>query len=151
MCFKTNPFRKRYFLLCCLLWGCGKAPETLGDFSSDGCSLFPDSALILNQDWCDCCFEHDIAYWQGGTEAERLLADETLRNCIIEKTGNEELAELMYEGVRFGGSPYFYNWYRWGYGWSYERKYAPLTAEEQKQVEAKLKTYFASNPKHPCK
>jgi hypothetical protein len=40
--------------------------------------------------------------------------------------------------VRFGGSPYFYNWYRWGYGWSYLRndrgKYQALTEDELQQV-----------------
>ena len=44
----------------------------------------------------------------------------------------------MYEGVRFGGSPYFYNWYRWGYGWGYERGYGELSIEELNQVRTKL-------------
>ena len=124
--------------------------EGLSDFRSDGCSLFPDRSLITNEDWCDCCFEHDIAYWMGGTREERLAADIALRECILEKTGSQELAELMYEGVRFGGSPYFYNWYRWGYGWSYDRKYQPLTDEERTMAEEKLEEYYASNPTHPC-
>lgn len=131
--------------------GDAKQPGVLADFSSDGCSLFPDRSLINADDWCDCCFEHDIAYWKGGTEEERLAADIALRECILEKTGNAELAELMYEGVRFGGSPYFYNWYRWGYGWSYERKYQALTPEEEAMAEEKLKQYFAGNPQHPCR
>jgi len=29
-----------------------------------------------------------------------------------------------------GGSPYFQNWYRWGYGWGIERNYQALTAAE---------------------
>ena len=49
---------------------------------------------------------------------------------MLGKTNNEALATLMYEGVRFGGSPYFLNWYRWGYGWPYDRKYQALTADE---------------------
>ncbi|MEM1221247.1 MAG: hypothetical protein AAGH40_00675 [Verrucomicrobiota bacterium] len=137
-------------LVTILLFGCERKSE-LSDFKSDGCSLFPDSSLILNQDWCDCCFEHDLAYWQGGTKEQRLQADKALRDCIIEKTGNEELAQLMYEGVRFGGSPYFYNWYRWGYGWSYKRKYSPLSKGEKQQVDQKLKNYFSGNPEHPCR
>ena len=133
-----------------LLFGCSNGPKEIRDFSSDGCSLFPDKSLITEEDWCDCCFEHDIAYWKGGTEEERLAADVKLRDDNIKKTGNKELAEIMYNGVRFGGSPYFYNWYRWGYGWGYDRKYKALTPTEQKQVEVKLKKYFASNPTHPC-
>ena len=92
---------------------------TLKPFTSDGCSLFPDSSLISENDWCSCCFEHDIAYWKGGTDEERKIADEILRDCVAGKTGNATLANAMHDGVRLGGSPYFYNWYRWGYGWDY--------------------------------
>ena len=120
------------------------------EFSSDGCSMFPDQSLINSDDWCRCCFEHDIAYWQGGTEEERMAADLALRQCVLESTGDEALAEMMYQGVRLGGSPYFYNWYRWGYGWNYERKYRPLSADEQTMVDRKLNEYFANNPSYPC-
>ena len=121
----------------CFFIGCGE-DSTLSDFKSDGCSLFPDSSLITNDDWCVCCYEHDLAYWKGGTQAERLAADEALKACVLDKTGNKELAEIMFQGVRFGGSPYFYNWYRWGYGWGYDRKYEPLTDQEKSQVAEKL-------------
>jgi len=139
-------------LLATLSTGCSKSLSCLSDFSSDGCSLFPDRSLINSDDWCECCLEHDIAYWQGGTHAQRLEADEKLRDCVLEKTGNQALAEAMYQGVRFGGSPYFYNWYRWGYGWSYERKYQALTLEEQRLVSDKLVKYFEQNEgsRLPC-
>ena len=122
--------------------GCSKTSDTLRDFTSDGCSLFPDRSSIENSDWCECCLEHDIAYWQGGTKAQRLEADQKLRDCVLERTGNKALAEAMYQGVRLGGSPYFYNWYRWGYGWSYKRKYQRLTLEEQRMASDKLFKYF---------
>lgn len=122
--------------------GCNKSSDTLSDFKSDGCTLFPDQSLIENIDWCECCLEHDIAYWQGGSKAQRLEADKNLRDCVLEKTGNQTLAETMYQGVRFGGSPYFYNWYRWGYGWNYSRKYQKLTSAEQRMVGDKLFKYF---------
>ena len=138
-------------LLVLFVSGCNGSGKQISDFKSDGCTLFPDSSLIDNTDWCECCFEHDIAYWQGGTEEERLKADEALRECVREKTGNDNLAKVIYSGVRFGGSPYFYNWYRWGYGWDFERKYKKLTEEEKKQVDIKLKKYFSGNPEHPCK
>lgn len=123
----------------------------LKPFTSDGCSLFPDKSLITEQEWCSCCFEHDIQYWQGGTEEERLQADTALKQCVLENTGNEDLAELMYQGVRFGGSPYFYNWYRWGYGWNYDRKYQELTSKEHRQVEKHLEEYFKTVSAYPCK
>ena len=122
--------------------GCNSDSHTIKDFTSDGCSLFPDRSLINSDDWCDCCLEHDIAYWQGGTKAQRLEADQLLKECVLKKTGDAVLAEAMYQGVRVGGSPYFYNWYRWGYGWSYKRKYQALTLEEQRQVSEKLVKYY---------
>ena len=135
--------------LAVLLPAC-KTDKEISDFTSDGCSLFPDQSLINSDDWCGCCVEHDIAYWQGGTEEQRLEADQALRDCVLKSTGDATLAEFMYQGVRFGGSPYFYNWYRWGYGWNYERKYRALSPEEQAMVQTKLDRYFASNPKSPC-
>lgn len=134
-----------------LIASLGCAPQReISDFKSDGCSLFPDQSLINSDDWCNCCFDHDIAYWKGGTKAERAAADQALRDCVLNSTGNEVLAEVMYQGVRLGGSPYFYNWYRWGYGWGYERKYQALSIAEQAMVQAKLDKYFSSNPKSPC-
>lgn len=139
-------------LLALLIVGCSKSTKLLNDFTSDGCSLFPDRSLINSDDWCECCLEHDIAYWQGGTEEQRLEADRKLRDCVLENTGNQALAETMYQGVRLGGSPYFYNWYRWGYGWSYERKYQELTLEEQQMVSDKLFEYFeqSEDSGSPC-
>ena len=103
----------------------------LRPFSSDGCSLFPDSSIITGDDWCSCCFEHDIACWKGGTETEREAADRALQACVVEKTGDELLGRAMYEGVRAGGSPYFYNWYRWGYGHDYKAWYPSNTGQER--------------------
>lgn len=122
----------------------------LKPFKSDGCSLFPDRNIITNLDWCECCFEHDISYWQGGTEEQREEADRALKNCVLEKTGDENLAELMFRGVRFGGSTHFPNWYRWGYGWEYSRKYKPLSSEEEKMVDAMLKLYYSENRSTVC-
>lgn len=126
------------------------ADSGLKPFTSDGCSLFPDGSLIDADDWCTCCFEHDIAYWKGGTYDEREAADRLLRNCVAAKTGDPTLASMMYEGVRFGGSPYFYNWYRWGYGWGYERKYQALTDAESASAERLLEEYFAANVESAC-
>lgn len=127
-----------------------KPDGELSDFTSDGCSLFPDSSLINADDWCQCCLQHDIAYWQGGTEDERLAADEALRDCVLERTGDAQLAEAMYLGVRMGGSPYFKNWYRWGYGWNYERKYQALTEKEKALAAKKLEAFFENAPDLPC-
>lgn len=126
------------------------ADTELRPFASDGCSLFPDASVVTRDDWCSCCFEHDTEYWRGGTYEEREAADAKLRECVHEKTGNQRLAVLMYEGVRAGGSPYFYNWYRWGYGWGYDRKYQALTPAENARADALLDEYFSSGTGGAC-
>ncbi len=132
-----------------VLAACGSDTQ-LRPFTSDGCSLFPDAALIGADDWCSCCFEHDLAYWRGGTRTEREAADSRLQACVLEKTDNEVLASAMYEGVKIGGSPYFYTWYRWAYGWSYERKYRALTAAEEASADKLIKEYLSSNQPAVC-
>lgn len=94
--------------------------------------------------WEECCFEHDIAYWQGGTAAERLEADQLLRECIEQRTGDRILAKVMYDAVRAGGTPYFPTWYRWGYGWPLGRQYRELSDAERSQVAEKLEDYHWS-------
>jgi hypothetical protein len=125
----------------------GPAPRP---FTSDGCSLFPDRRLVLRGDWCDCCLRHDVAYWRGGTEAEREAADQALRACVHERTGDPVLAGMMYAGVRAGGSPAFPTGFRWGYGWPEGRGYAPLGAEERAGAERMLAPFLARNPKLSC-
>ncbi len=136
------------FSFACLI-GCAEQ-NGLNAFTSDGCSLFPDKSVLTKKDWCECCFVHDLAYWRGGTTEERLQADIELKECISNKTGDHRLAKIMYEGVRFGGSPYFYNWYRWGYGWSYDRKYRALSEEDKALVSKRLQEYYDSKPISPC-
>lgn len=123
----------------------------LRDFTSDGCSLFPDGTIQDRVLWCDCCLAHDIAYWQGGTKEERLAADRMLRECVYDRTHNKALAEMMYDGVRAGGHPAFPTWYRWAYGWKYGKGYAPLTEEEKKQVKEKLDAYHEKHPAGYCR
>ena len=84
---------------------------------------------------------HDLAYWRGGTEEERNQADLAFKACVLKKTGNAELAEIMYQAVRIGGSPYFPTWYRWGYGWPVGRGYQKLSEEESLLVDQKLAVY----------
>jgi hypothetical protein len=123
----------------------------LRPFASDGCSLFPDRALIGKKDWCHCCLAHDLAYWQGGTEAQRLQADLDLQSCVEKEMKDSVLANVMLIGVRMGGSPYFVTPYRWGYGWSFGRNYQALNEEEQAQVGQLRNEYLEKNPCLLCK
>ena len=114
----------------------------LADFTSDGCSLFIDGTFENPELWKECCLKHDIAYWQGGTREEREAADLAFKKCVEKKTGNSELAELMYQAVRTGGEPYFPTWYRWGYGWPLGRGYRALSPVEKKMVNQKLDSFL---------
>jgi hypothetical protein len=114
-----------------------EAKKEIKPFTTDGCSVFPDGTREQQSLWVNCCIRHDLAYWKGGTEEERLRADIALKDCVTE-IGRPELAKLMLAGVRFGGSPYYPMPYRWGYGWPYLRGYEPLTAEEKEEIRRKL-------------
>jgi hypothetical protein len=128
-----------------LLHGCkDEKSMELSDFTSDGCSLFIDGTFKDPELWKECCLKHDIAYWQGGTEEDRLQADLTFKACVEKKTGDSTLANLMYDAVRVGGEPYFPTWYRWGYGWPIGRGYKKLSEQEKIMVNQKLSKYWAS-------
>ncbi len=130
----------------------------LKPFSTDGCSLFVDGPLNDPYRWRHCCLAHDLAYWQGGTQAERLAADETLRACMVQAQGSFT-ASYVFAGVRWGGHPDWPSTYRWGYGWSYwgrqgPRGYEPLSPAELAQLQAQLPQALAlvaeDARQHPC-
>ncbi len=105
-------------------------PEDLNPFETDGCTSYPNGTSEEPSLWLHCCVQHDLKYWAGGTEIERLAADEAMYDCVSE-TGYVDDAYIMYKGVRIGGTPYFDTDYRWGFGWNYSRDYGPLNKEEK--------------------
>jgi len=113
----------------------------LKPFTSDGCSLFPDGTIHEKKLWLDCCTQHDIAYWQGGSREKKQQADEALRVCVA-SLGKKTTAKLMKIGVILGGDAYYPTSYRWGYGWPYLRGYKSLTTQEHKAVKKELKRYY---------
>ena len=95
--------------------------ETLtvpADFKGDGCSRFPDG------DYADCCFEHDKAYYVGGSWKQRWRADKKLYKCVAAKKGFEHqlIAPLMWAGVRVFGVPCLPTKFRWGFGRNNEKR-----------------------------
>ena len=114
--------------------------EDLKPFTTDGCSAFPDGTLAQQSLWINCCIRHDLAYWKGGTYAERLEADQALETCVAD-VGEPEIAQLMLAGVRVGGSPYFPTTYRWGFGWPYPRGYNALNNDEIIEVQHMLENF----------
>ncbi len=53
-----------------------------------------------------CCDEHDLAYYEGGTAEDRRLADQRLRECVIE-AGFPVPAWLMWAAVRVFGKSHW--------------------------------------------
>ena len=107
----------------------------LQPFSTDGCSRFPDGTSRQPTLWRDCCVAHDAAYWAGGDWHSRIVADQQLEHCVIEKD-QSLVGNIMFLGVRVGGSPFWPTRFRWGYGWPYGRGYQPLSKAELRQVNA---------------
>ena len=133
-----------------LLSGCASSPATLQPFTSDGCSLFPDRSLAGSADWCSCCVAHDLAYWKGGTEDERLQADQKLEQCVAAATRDKALASSMLAGVRIGGSPYLNTPFRWAYGWPAERNYQKLLPRER-ALAAELEARYRASGANACR
>lgn len=90
----------------------------LKPFTTDGCSgltFWVWSKLAGAPPWEGECIEHDRAYWAGGTEEQRLAADQKLRDAIAAK-GYPKMAAAMFYAVRVGGVSWLPTSYRWGYG-----------------------------------
>jgi hypothetical protein len=121
---------------------CAADDASLKPFTTDGCSVWVDGTPKQPYLWRHCCVAHDRAYWKGGTEVERKLADTNLQACVADLGGNG-MANYMFFFVTTGGSPLWLTPYRWGYGWDYldkgkPRGYRVLTESEQAQVNVLL-------------
>lgn len=132
-----------------LLAACASA-GSLRPFTTDGCSLFLDRSPFGETDWCHCCVAHDLVYWRGGTEEARFNADSELKACVQKASGSTLLANVMFAGVRIGGSPYLPTWFRWGYGWPFGRPYGRLTPQEETLALSLEREYRAKNPMLAC-
>jgi hypothetical protein len=130
---------KRFAYLLLLLPASVLSTE-LSTFSTDGCSAFPEGTIAQQSLWFDCCISHDLAYWKGGSFAQRQQADLELGQCVA-RLGEPDIAQLMYRGVRIGGTPHIPTPFRWGYGWPFARGYKPLNEEEKQQVREQLQAF----------
>ncbi|WP_286265203.1 hypothetical protein [Thalassotalea atypica] len=133
------PEQSQYRLLCIVaitlifVLSFKASASKLKPFTTDGCSSFPDGTLNQRDLFLPCCIRHDLAYWQGGSVAQRLQVDQAFSACIV-SVGKPKLAKLMFLGVRVGGAPYLPTPFRWGYGWPYPKGYGKLTEAEMVQV-----------------
>jgi hypothetical protein len=86
-------------VLCVVLAGCAARLDA-PNACSDPLGLYTDAA------YQGCCRAHDDAYQVGGTEADRLIADQALYQCVA--TFNEDDADSMFFAVRLGGRSRFH-------------------------------------------
>lgn len=90
------------------------------EFSSDGCTLFPN-AFGASTNYAHCCVRHDVDYYCGGTLEDRAVADTAFRECV---RGVQPIAgTIMYYSSRAFSHPMFPAPWRWGYGFDYPRGY----------------------------
>jgi hypothetical protein len=112
--FRLEPYRHdpaKAALLAGLAAGrCDRRPPH--PFTTDGCSMAPDG------DIADCCVDHDIAYWCGGTAEQRREADRRLADCVRERGHSRCYSGFVEATVRMGGAPWLPTPWRWGYGWN---------------------------------
>lgn len=98
----------------------------LRPFTTDGCSggMTALWQLIFRKPppWNELCVKHDLAYWRGGSAADRRNADAELLAGVAHN-GHPVFAILMWLAVRPGGHPWLPLSWRWGYGYKYPRGY----------------------------
>ena len=97
--------------------------EGLKPFESDDCSGGMSWAYKKltgkRVSWALACVDHDRAYHQGGSAAERYEADIRLMTCVA-AGGYPWWAILMFIAVRIGGVSWLPTTYRWGFGKAYK-------------------------------
>ena len=89
------------------------------EFVHDGCTLLPDK-LPWN-DFTQACFDHDVAYWYGGTKEERNNADKNLKQAVAESgTIGYILQWPIYLLVHLFGDTWLTKLFdaNWGFGWN---------------------------------
>ena len=116
------------------------AEQIVHPFETDGCTLFANGTAEQPELWKDCCLEHDLHLWAGGSTDSRNKTDLRLRDCVAEK-GQPDIAALMYLGVTLGRhSGVRIPGKQWGNAWTVPG-YRPLTAEQIRLLEADLPRY----------
>ena len=95
------------------LWARIEADPPTKPAVSDGCSMFPDIIAAVNIYYL--CLLHDLEYWCGGSDIDRLVADAKLMIGVA-REGIPEIAEMMFAGVRAGGTDKIKTPWRWGFG-----------------------------------
>ena len=111
----------------------------LKPFYTDGCTMFVDGTSDQPNLWRNCCVEHDLRYWFGGSKKEMDETDLRLKSCV-EKVAGAYWAKIIYMGVRTGHHSPVKNKTQWNWGWKEKREYAALSLLEASYVKEQLKS-----------
>ena len=88
----------------------------------DGCSVPAPLRFVFprenDRQTYNCCCPHDQAYFYGGEEIYRLLADQKLYYCLVGNGFSVLRAWLYFRAVRWFGGEDWREWNpkAWGYG-----------------------------------
>lgn len=115
-----------------------QAELKLNQFETDGCTMFVDGPPKGPGLWRNCCIEHDLRYWFGGSKDDMAVTDLRLKSCI-NKVAGASWANLIYKGVRIGHYSPIKNKRKWSWGWTEKRENKELTIEEIFTVKSELK------------
>lgn len=86
-------------------WAPLVGPEPPDWFTSDGCSCSPDR--YFSTDLTPACHRHDYAYAIGGSELDRLRADQQFRANLLLCGAPGWLAGIYFRRVRLWGFRHF--------------------------------------------
>jgi hypothetical protein len=111
----------------------------LAEFETDYCTFFPEGTMSQPRVWEDCCLQHDLVYWAGGTSKMQDISDVELGKCVTEKSSSF-FGRLMYRGVRIGHYSPIKSKTRWGHGWGDKRSFQALSTKEKIIIKSKLES-----------
>lgn len=115
-----------------------QAELKLSPFETDGCTMFVDGTSKEPGLWRNCCIEHDLRYWFGGSKDDMNMTDLRLKSCV-NKVAGATWANLIYKGVRMGHYSPIKNKKKWSWGWAEKRENKKLTIDETFIIKAELK------------
>jgi hypothetical protein len=113
------------------------AHANLASFETDYCTMFVEGTKEKPELWKDCCIEHDLRYWFGGSLDDQNLADLRLKNCV-ESKGEKAWATIMYNAIRIGHYSPVKHKYQWSWGWINKRDKKSLSQEEKELVKSEI-------------
>ena len=98
------------------VWAKIKKNPPAKTFISDGCTMWPDITNGISI--YEACFLHDLKYWCGHPREDvaRLKADAELMMDVARIRDSVKMAELMFHGVRRGGTEHIKRAFSWGFG-----------------------------------